>query len=118
LTDPIGFGLENYDNAGRYREYDDGLPECIIEGKGEIVGVGEFSSPAELSQLLVDNEYVDACAVRQFMTFAWGRPPSIYEEELLTEMTDSFRGGAYDFKSFMLAFIASDRFARRAQERL
>jgi hypothetical protein len=52
------------------------------------------------------------------MTFAWGRPPSIYEEELLTEMTDSFRGGAHDFKAFMLAFIASDRFARRAQERL
>ena len=24
LMDPIGFGLENYDMAGRYREFDDG----------------------------------------------------------------------------------------------
>jgi len=117
LTDPIGFGLENYDVAGRYREHDDGLPECIIDGNGEIVGVGEFSSPAELSQLLVDNEYVDACAVQQFLNYAWGRPPTIYEEELLAEMIGSFRDGAHDFKDFMLAFVGSDRFARRVEER-
>ncbi|MDH3727450.1 MAG: DUF1592 domain-containing protein [Myxococcales bacterium] len=117
LVDPIGFGLENFDVAGRYREHDDGLPECVIEGTGEIVGVGNFSSPAELSQLLVDNQYVDACAVQQLMTYAWGRPPSVYEEELLTEMTGSFRGGAHDFKGFMLGFIGSDRFARRVEER-
>lgn len=116
LVDPIGFGLENFDVAGRYREHDDGLPECIIDGTGEIVGVGEFSSPAELSQLLVDNEYVDACAVQQFMNYAWGRPPSIYEQELLAEMTGSFRGGAHDFKAFMLAFVGSERFARRVEE--
>ncbi len=117
LVDPIGFGLENFDVAGRYREHDDGLPECIIEGNGEIVGIGNFSSPAELSQLLVDNQYVDACAVQQLLTYAWGRPPTIYEEELVAEMTSSFRGGAHDFKAFVLGFIGSDRFARRVEER-
>ena len=118
LTDPIGFGLENYDVAGRYREHDDGLPECIIEGSGEIVEVGSFSGPGELSQLLVDNDYIDACAVQQFLTFALGRPTSSYEAELLQEMIESFRAGQHDFKAFMIDFIASDRFARRAQERL
>jgi len=118
LTDPIGFGLENYDVAGRYREHDEGLPECIIEGSGEIVEVGSFSGPGELSQLLVDNDYIDACAVQQFLTFALGRPTSSYEAELLQEMIESFRAGQHDFKAFMIDFIASDRFARRAQERL
>jgi len=118
LTDPIGFGLENYDVAGRFREHDDGLPECLIEGSGEIVNVGSFSGPAELSQLLVDNDYVDACAVQQFLTFALGRPTSAYEADLLQEMVESFRAGQHDFKGFMVDFIASDRFARRAQERL
>ena len=52
--DPIGFGLENYDIAGRYREHDDGLPECTIAGDGEVAGHGSFSGPAELGALLVD----------------------------------------------------------------
>jgi hypothetical protein len=118
LVDPIGFGLENYDIAGQYREHDDGLPECIIEGSGEIVGVGEFSGPGELSELLVENEYVDACAVEQFLTFALGRETTSYEAALVQEMTASFRSGNHDFKAFIVDFIASDRFARRAEERL
>ena len=80
--------------------------------------MGSFSGPGELSQLLVDNDYIDACAVQQFLTFALGRPTSSYEAELLQEMVESFRAGQHDFKAFMIDFIASDRFARRAQERL
>ncbi len=118
LVDPIGFGLENFDIAGRYREHDDGLPECIIEGTGEIVGVGEFNGPGELSQLLVDNDYVDACAVKQFVTFAFGRETTNYEAAVLQEMTEAFRAGDHDFKAFIVDFIASDRFARRAEEGL
>lgn len=118
LVDPIGFGLENFDVAGRYREHDDGLPECIIEGSGQIVGVGEFNGPRELSELLVENDYVDACAVKQFLTFALGRQPSAYESELLTDLTGGFRSGGHDFKAFIVDFIASERFARLSEERL
>ena len=116
--DPIGFGLENFDVAGRYREHDDGFPECIIEGSGQIVGVGEFNGPRELSELLVENDYVDACAVKQFLTFALGRQPSAYESELLTDLTGGFRSGGHDFKAFIVDFIASERFARLSEERL
>jgi hypothetical protein len=90
----------------------------VIEGSGEIVGVGSFSGPGELSRLLVDNGYVDACAVQHFLTFALGRPASSYEADLLQEMVSSFRAGQHDFKSLMVDFTASDRFARRAEERL
>ncbi len=118
LVDPIGFGLENFDVAGRYREHDEGLPECTIDGSGEIVGVGDFSGPGELSQLLVDNRYVDACAVKQFLSFAIGRETSDYEADLLDEMTASFRAGDHDLEGFIVDFIASERFGLRGEEEL
>jgi hypothetical protein len=33
-------------------------------------------------------------------------------------MVESFRTGQHDFKAFMVEYVASDRFARRAEERL
>ncbi len=57
LMDPLGFGLENYDTLGRYREFEIDNPEtadvdestCAIPGEGEITGVGTFRGPAELA---------------------------------------------------------------------
>lgn len=119
MTDPIGFGLENYDMEGRFRETDDGLPQCFIEGEGEITGYGTFSGPAELSDLLVDNELVDACAVQQFVQYAIGRQTTELEDELIADLIASFRTDqGRDFKRFLLDFISDDRFSRRAQERL
>ncbi|MBC8073250.1 MAG: DUF1592 domain-containing protein, partial [Deltaproteobacteria bacterium] len=36
LMDPVGFGLENYDQAGRFRTTDNDLPQCEIAGEGTI----------------------------------------------------------------------------------
>ena len=87
-------------------------------GTGAIVGIGDFAGPAELSELLVENDYVDACAVQQFLTFALGRPTSSYESAMVDEAIDSFRTGRHDFKEVIVDFIGSQRFARRAEERL
>ena len=37
-------------SPGRFREHDDGLPECAIAGQGELVGDGSFSGPGELGR--------------------------------------------------------------------
>jgi hypothetical protein len=44
LIDPIGFGLENYGPDGGFITHEPGLPECEIEGKGEILGVGGLTT--------------------------------------------------------------------------
>jgi hypothetical protein len=114
-TDPIGFGLENYDIAGRYREHDDGLPECAIEGSGEVVGVGEFSGPAELGRILVDEQLVQPCVVKQLVQFALGRAPHGNESEALAELGTSFEAQDYAWDELLLHYIGSDAFALRRE---
>ncbi|MEM6993521.1 MAG: DUF1592 domain-containing protein [Myxococcota bacterium] len=71
--DPIGFGLENYGPDGRYRTHDVGLPQCEIQSEGEVVGIGTFSGPLELANLLVADGRIEDCVAKQFYRFAHGR---------------------------------------------
>lgn len=115
LTDGIGFGLENYDLAGRYRTHDDGLTQCTIEGKGEITGVGSFHGPAELGALLVDQGLLDACVVQQYLQFALGHKPSAADAAAIDMLTKSFANNDHDLMGLILSFIESDAFARRVE---
>ena len=115
-VDDIGFGLENYDIAGRYREHDDGLPECTIEGAGNITGVGDFSGPRELAELLVTETAVDRCAISHFYRFALGREPYATEQQVIDAMAEGFRGEGHSLHEFLLDYVSDDRFALRAEE--
>ncbi|MFT5355649.1 MAG: hypothetical protein ACI9KE_002868, partial [Polyangiales bacterium] len=119
LMDPIGFGLENYDMAGRYRDTDEGRPDCIIEGEGTLPGGGgTFSGPAELGQFLIDDGYVESCAIQQLYGFAIGREATGVEEGAVRELVEDFREEGHDLAAFITSFVASDRFAHRREEAL
>ncbi|MDH5673387.1 MAG: DUF1588 domain-containing protein [Myxococcales bacterium] len=113
--DPIGFGLENYDNAGRFREHDDGLPECTISGAGELVPYANFSGPAELGRLLVDEGIIGDCVVEQLLAFALGRAPLAAEEAALAGLQGDFAAGDYRVAALLEDFVASDAFALRKE---
>ena len=50
LIDPIGFGLENFDWLGRWREEDNGRP---VDAVGVLPSGERFDGPAELRQVLL-----------------------------------------------------------------
>ena len=50
ILDPIGFGLENFDAIGRWREADDS--GGAIDAAGELPGGKRFSSPKELKAII------------------------------------------------------------------
>lgn len=115
LTDPVGFGLENYDEAGRFREHDDDRPECTIEGQGELVGVGAFSGPAELASLMIQEGGLDACVVTQLYRFAIGRfelddPDHDLIDRLTTRATE---GGELRFDQVLLDMVSTPAFRFR-----
>ncbi len=116
--DPIGFGLENYDMAGRFREHDDGRPECVITGDGNLPGGGTFNGPAELGQQLVDQGYIESCVMEQFYSFAIGRSAKGVEAAAVEELLAEFTSSGHDFTSLITSFVASERFAHRREEAL
>jgi hypothetical protein len=115
LTDGIGFGLENYDIAGRYRTHDDGLTQCNIDGHGELVGVGTFQGPKELGALLVADDLVGPCMVQQFVQFALGRKPNADEAANISALSAEFASHEHDLGQLIENFIASDAFIRRTE---
>lgn len=113
--DPIGFGLENYDLAGRYREHDDGLPECAISGEGELPPYGSFSGPAQLGALLVDSGALERCVVKQTLTFALGRALAPQEQSFVDELTQQLADHDTVFTELLHAYVASDAFVLRKE---
>ncbi len=113
--DPIGFGLENYDMAGRYRTHDDGYEECTIDGRGEIIGIGSFSGPKELADMLISSHTLDACVTQQMYSFAIGRPLTGDELPQVERATQRFAASGYDFRGMLLDFVSDDLFAQKRE---
>jgi len=53
VMDPLGFGLENYDVLGRWREQTDGVP---IDSAASLPDGTTFDGPVELKRLLLDRK--------------------------------------------------------------
>lgn len=112
--DPIGFGLENYDMTGRYREADDGDPSCLIDGQGELpAGLGAFSGPRELSERLLASGRLNACAAEHFLRYALGRPLVDGEGRRAEALAEALDRG---FKDLLLEFVSDPTFGRVAWE--
>lgn len=71
LMDPIGFGLENFDWMGRWREQEDGKP---IDASGEMPSGEKFNGPVELRQaLLKQKDAFIGQVVGKVLGYALGR---------------------------------------------
>ncbi|MBK9258302.1 MAG: DUF1592 domain-containing protein [Polyangiaceae bacterium] len=118
LMDPIGFGLERYDAAGRYRETEPNRPECAIDGNGVFDGVGNFNGPAELADLMLTAGGVDKCVAEQLYRYAVGRTELDYRDTGLLErlVADASAGGGLRVDQFILDFVTSDAIRYRREE--
>jgi hypothetical protein len=114
--DPVGFGLENYDRAGRFRATDDGHPECPITGNGRIAEMGAFNGPAALEDLLLASGQLEQCVVTQVYRFAMGKQESADDAGLITALTTKFRGNNRSFKQLLLDVASNETFAFRRAE--
>ena len=124
LMDPIGFGLENYDAIGRWRdkeviEFDSprrNAPartvELAIDGTGEIAGLagGTFSDPKQIGRLLADNRACQECIVKQLFRYAFGRAETPADRETIKTAFAAFRESGFRFKALLVALVRSPQF--------
>jgi hypothetical protein len=116
LIDPIGFGFEEYDHLGRYRETENGSP---IDASGEVIESadpaldGPFEGARELAERLAASPRVKSCLVTHFYRFAMGRLEEEADRCSLEQVTETFTASEGDLRELLVALTLTDAFRYR-----
>ena len=103
--DPIGFGLENFDATGRWRDSEHGRP---IDATGELPGGETFDGPAGLKQILLRDRQKFARTVTEAMLrFALGRELEYYDQPTIGEITGRVIAADYRAQTLVREIVSS-----------
>ncbi len=110
--DPIGFGLENFDVVGRWRDKDD--TGALVDAKGELPGDVTFNGPADLKAIVVarKNEFCRNL-VRRALAHTLCRSLSGYDEIVADEIADDVAKDGYKFQTIWIKVATSYPFLNR-----
>jgi hypothetical protein len=129
LMDPIGFGLENYDAVGRWRdaeliEFGTGRTgskkvELPIDSKGEIAGIANssFTEPVQIGRVLATSRASQECVVKQAFRFGFGRVETRADRDAVREAFTAFRESGFKFKELLVALVRSPQFLDGLEEK-
>jgi hypothetical protein len=114
--DPLGFGLENYDAIGAWREKDGQFP---INASGVLPDGRSFDGAPGLKSIL--KAQPDAFAetlTRKLLIYALGRGLEPVDDSAVKQIVSQAKANNYRFSSLILGIVKSDPFQRRrVQER-
>lgn len=113
--DPLGFGLENYDPIGRWREMDGKWP---VDSAGELPGGFAFSSPGELKKILRETEgdmFVRGL-IEKMLTYALGRGVERFDTPAIEQIRSEMVERDYRFSSLIEGIVTSVPFQMRRGE--
>jgi hypothetical protein len=108
--DPIGFGFEHFDQAGRYREKEGNLDidtQSRVNQNGELLF--EFNGQEELMTQLVEEPIVSQCLSGYVTTFAFGEALSCSGET----QRAAFMSGEIGFVDYLASLAAEPHFTQR-----
>jgi hypothetical protein len=112
----FGFGLENYNAAGRYQTIENGLP---IDATGTIHGTdvdGPFDGAIALSDALSRSATVYDCATERWVRYALGRAPVDVELPTVTTLSKAFLASGGDVHALLVGIVTSPTFRTRRVE--
>ncbi|HEU0120809.1 MAG TPA: DUF1592 domain-containing protein [Bryobacteraceae bacterium] len=130
LVDPIGFGFEQFDAIGRYREKQVALAfpavdsskknvrregvkmELAVDTQATILGIpgSDFNNPAEAGRILSQTPACHRCIVKQFFRYALGRSETTADRPYLEGAYQQFANSGFRFRELVLAIVKSRPF--------
>jgi hypothetical protein len=113
--DPLGFGLENYDGVGAWRDKDGEFP---IDASGKLGDDARFHGPAELKEILLrqKRDAFARCFVEKLLTYALGRGLEYYDRCAVDRIVRDAAARDYRFSSVLMGVVRSVPFQMRRGE--
>jgi mono/diheme cytochrome c family protein len=109
--DPLGFGLENFDAIGAWRNDDSGGP---VDSSGTLPSGESFRGPKELKVILkAHSPEFSRCLTEKMLTYALGRGLEEYDRCAVEQIVKSLEPGRYRFSVLVLGIVKSDPFQKR-----
>ncbi|MEJ7734027.1 MAG: DUF1592 domain-containing protein [Polyangiaceae bacterium] len=90
LINPVGFGFENFDGMGRWRDEENDHP---IDASGVLTAgdvEGPFDGPVELANRLATSKDVQRCLATQWFRFRFGRLGAPEDAAILDTLGEQF----------------------------
>jgi hypothetical protein len=114
--DPIGFGLENYDAIGRWRDKD--INNVPIDASGTLPDGSNFNGAVGLKEILKDrSDEFCRCLTDRLMTYALGRGTEVYDRPMEDQISASLKQKDYKFSALVMQIVESDAFQKRGVKR-
>lgn len=112
--DPLGFGLENFNAIGEWRDKDGAFP---IDASGVLPDGKTFQGPAELKSILLSQKDAFASAITdKMMTYALARGLERYDKAAMKEVTTKLAAGGYKFSTLVIGIAESMPFQMRRSD--
>lgn len=115
VLDPIGFGLENFDAIGRWRDKD--TAGVAIDSAGTLPDGTSFRTPSELKSLLAAREAdLARNLTERLMAHALGRQLEGYDEIVIDRLMKRIADDNYRVRTIVTEVITSYLFTHRRIE--
>jgi hypothetical protein len=112
--DALGFGFENFDAIGRWRDSDG---KHKIDASGQLPGKQSFSSPIELIEILSKREDRFCRSLsRKMLVYALGRGLEFNDRCAVDRIVTASRSKEFRFQELLIAVALSDPFRMRRTE--
>ena len=113
--DPLGFGLENYDAIGRWRDQDGKFP---VDAGGTLPDGQKFSTPGEMRALLASRlPQFSHTLTEKMMTYALGRGLEPFDRRAVESVQRAVAADGYRFQTMVREVVHSLPFrSRRGEE--